>query len=114
VVTPKGTLIAVAPGRKCPANMAPQSLSSTPAREPVVGRSNLMKVGASKTELTSVTFPAGPNLVSATVDIVQKLDSGFDQTIKCVFTDAAGKTIANSESATTIPAGSAGMRTTVP
>jgi hypothetical protein len=113
-VTPKGTVIVVAPGSKCPANTEPQSLSSTPAVEHAQAKSKTQSVGASKTELTNLMVPAGTTPVRALVDIVQKDAAIVDQTIKCVFVDAAGKTIAGSESAATIPAGSEGMRVTVP
>lgn len=47
------------------------------------------------------------------VDIAQKVAANVDQTVKCVFVDAAGKTIPNTQSATTIPAGSK-LRVTMP
>ena len=110
-VTPKGTLVVVAPGAKCPANTVPQSLSSSPAPEHGTASSETMKVGASKTELTSLMVPAGSTPVTSTVDVIA---GAVESTIKCVFVDGAGKTIAGTTSALTIPAGSAGMRTTMP
>lgn len=113
-VTPKGTLVVVAPGEKCPANTEPQSLSSTPAPEHSQASSTKpVSVGSTKKELTSLTLPAGATLLQATADIVQGNSDG-DSTIKCVFVDAAGKTIADTTSAVTLPAGSSGMRTTLP
>lgn len=114
-VTPKGTVLVVAPGAKCPANTEPQSLSSAP--EPEHGSassSKSVRVGAAKTQVASLLMPAGTHLLTATVDIVQNADTGADSVIKCVFVDAAGKTIADTTSTATIPARSEGARTTMP
>ncbi len=114
-VTPKGTVMVVAPGAKCPANTEPQNLSSARAIKPAEAHSaKAMPVGATKRELTSLAMPAGTNLITATVDVIQGAEASVDKTIKCVFVDAAGKTIANTTSAATIPAGASGTRLTIP
>lgn len=113
-VTPKGTVSAVAPGAKCPANTEPQSLSSTPAAEHGSASGKAMKVGATKEQLTSLMVPAGATLLTGNVDVVQKADKSVETTIKCVFVDAAGKTIPNTTSTATIPANAGGTRLTVP
>jgi hypothetical protein len=113
-VTPVGTLIVVPPGTACPANTAPQSLSSTPAPAHDVAQSRAVPVGASKEELTSLMVPAGTQIVNGKVTVTQLGTAVGDQTIKCTFVDADGNTIPNTTSTETIPAGSAGLHLTIP
>ncbi len=118
-VTPKGTLIVVAPGTDCPPNTAPQSLSSTPATPapaPAHDASHAaaQPVGAGKTELASLMIPAGTTIVNGRATVTQRGTATSDQTIKCVFVDAHGNTIPNTTSTATIPAGSAGLHLTIP
>jgi hypothetical protein len=113
-VTPVGTLIVVAPGTACPANTAPQSLSSTPAPTHDAAESAAQPVGASKEELTSLMVPAGAEIVNGKVTVTQRGTAAADQTIKCVFVDADGNTIPDTTSTATIPAGSTGLHVTIP
>lgn len=116
-VTPKGTLIVVAPGTDCPPNTTPQSLSSTPATPAPthdIAHSAAQAVGAAKTELTSLMVPAGTEIVNGKVTVTQRGTAAGNQTIKCVFVDADGNTIPNTTSTATIPAGSTGLHITIP
>ncbi len=116
-ITPKGTLIVVAPGTDCPPNTVPQSLSSTPATPAPkhdAAHSAAQPVGAGKTDLTSLMLPTGTQVVNGRVTVTQRGTAAGDQTIKCVFVDADGSTIPNTTSTATIPAGSAGLHLTIP
>ena len=114
-VTPKGTVLVVAPGQDCPAHTAPQRLSSAPQAQFVSAHSTKrVNLGPSKIEFMQIMLPAGESLVTATVDIVQKQALATDNTIKCVLVDNDNKTISNTESSLTIPAGADNVRDTLP
>jgi hypothetical protein len=112
VVTPKGTVLAVAAGKKCPAGSTPQSLA---APAPIVAdRARAVPLGASRTALTATDLPAGRYLITSTVKGVARGDSSVLHTYKCALTGPGGKTIPGTTSQATIGPRARGERVTIP
>jgi hypothetical protein len=112
VLTPKGTVLAVMPGEKCPTGSTPQSLSApTPV---AAATSKPVRLGDETSPLAGVTLPAGDSLVRSTVKIKARGESGVIHTIKCALVGPDGKTIPGTTSQVTIPADSPDERLTIP
>jgi hypothetical protein len=115
-VTPKGTLIVVAPGETCPPNTAPQSLSSTAPRVSQTARSEAaVPIGTTKREAVSMTLPAGTYDVTATVQVNGGAEaSPVAREVKCAYIDDAGNTIPGTTSSATLPADTPNARAALP
>lgn len=112
VLTPKGTVLAVAAGEKCPMGSTPQALA---APVPVVGStSNAVELGDKKVSLASIELPAGTSIITATAKIAMSGESSVAHTIKCALTGPDGKTIPGTTSQATVPANSPNERITIP
>lgn len=112
VLTPKGTVLAVAAGEKCPAGSTPQSLA---APMPVMVASRKpAALEATKSKLASLAVGAGSYLVDATAKITVKGESDVIHTFKCALVGPDGKTIPGTTSQATVPANSPNERLTIP
>ena len=112
-ITPKGALIVVAPGETCPAGTRPQRLSSVAAPSYSSVHGAAKKVGHTKVTLTEAMLPGGTYMVNARAQIIQRHASRVAQLVKCALAGPDGKTIADTTSQATVPAG-AGARITMP
>jgi hypothetical protein len=112
-ITPKGSLIVVAPGETCPAGTRPQSLSSVGLPSFSSVHSDAKKVGRTRSTLTEAMLPGGTYMINARAQIIQAQPSRVAQLIKCALAGPEGKTIANTTSQATVPAGAQG-RITMP
>lgn len=112
VLTPKGTLIAVSRGEKCPAGSTPQSLAAPSPSMFVNGKPKAL--GDGKTTLASLELPSGSYTVNAVAKVSMIGESGVIHTIKCALVGADGKTIAGTTSQATIQTNSPDERVTIP
>jgi hypothetical protein len=118
VLTPKGSLVVVAPGANCPTGYTPQNLAASQAPQlPEVFASRSAKpmpLGKAKGEVAGATLPAGSYLVNATAVISDRGSLNVTQTVKCVLVGPDGQAIPGTTSTATIPADSPSTRLTLP
>jgi hypothetical protein len=122
VITPKGSLIVVAPGTDCPSGTAPQTFAANQAPQdaPTLPQSFASRSSAAKAlepakgEVAGATLPAGSYLVNATAVISDHGAVSFTQTVKCVLVGADGQAIPGTTVTATIPPDTATSRLTLP
>ena len=112
VLTPRGTVLAVTPGEKCPAGSTPQDLAAPVPVTVANGKPTVL--GETKRRLASVMLPGGSYLIDATAKITSPGESSVIHTIKCALTGPDGRTLPGTTSQATIPAGSPDERLTIP
>jgi hypothetical protein len=112
-IAPKGSLIVVAPGETCPAGTRPQRLSAVAAPSFSSVHGAAKQIGRTKETLTEAMLPGGTYMINATAQITQTQASPVAQLVKCALAGPDGKTIANTTSQATMPAGASG-RITMP
>jgi len=116
LLTPKGTVLVVAPGAGCPNGTTPQSFASGSELSEVFAASDTVNktLGQAEREMTEVALPAGDYLVNGKADFSDSAAASVGWTVTCVLVGPAGKAIAGSASSATVPADASGYELALP
>ena len=109
-----GSVIVVAPGQSCPSGTTLQTFSAAPPTVLATHSAAPIPLGTADKIDAGLSLPGGNYVVNTTTQIDDPASNAANQTFTCRLVDPSGRTIPNTASSATIPAGTPGDHLTIP